>query len=231
MTQTFTDFLDIYLDDQIAGFPCNSSPRFNTTITTAWSGDENRNRNWLHPLRKFNLPDAIREHVQYEAIQDHWLIMGGPEKSFPFVDPLDFASRPLEVPNEAPDIAGDDQSFGVGDGTTRAFQIQKTYVRQSGTYTRPIYLPVISSLIVELNGFAPEDVPALQGGPYAIVSVTRPGGVILFDHAPQAGMTVTGGFLYDVAVRFEADDSFDGIVQSYQVSGFAALTFVELRPC
>jgi uncharacterized protein (TIGR02217 family) len=226
----FEEFLDIYLDDLIAGFPCYSSPRFSTSIAASWSGAEVRNRNWMHPLRTFKLPEAVREHPQYEAIQDQWLIMGGPERSFPFTDPLDFASVPLELPNVVPDISSVDQNLGVGDGVNRDFQLQKTYVREGETYTRPIYLPQENEVLVALNGQDPGAVSGANGGPYTW-TVSRPGGVVTFTPAPKAGLVVTAGFLFDVAVRFEADDSFDGIVQSYQVSGFSDLTFVEVRPC
>lgn len=226
----FEEFLDIYLDDLIAGFPCYSSPRFSTTIAASWSGSEVRNRNWMHPLRRFKLPEAVREHAQYEAIQDHWLVMGGPERAFPFTDPLDFASVPLDLPNVVPDISAEDQLLGEGDGVTRGFQLQKTYERAGATYTRPIYLPQAGSVLVALDGLDPADVPPANGGPYTW-EVSRPGGVVTFTPAPAAGLTVTAGFLFDVAVRFEADDSFDGIVQSYQVSGFSDLSFNEVRPC
>lgn len=226
----FEEFLDIYLDDLIAGFPCYSSPRFSTSIAASFSGSESRNRNWMHPLRNFRLPEAVREHPQYEAIQDHWLIMGGPERSFPFTDPLDFASVPLQLPNVVPDLSATDQAIGTGDGTTRTFQLQKTYEREGSTYTRPIYLPHEDTVLVAIDGLPPEDVPVEDGGPYSW-TITRPGGVITFTPAPAAGLAITAGYLFDVAVRFEADDSFDGIVQSYQVSGFSDLSFVEVRPC
>jgi uncharacterized protein (TIGR02217 family) len=226
----FEEFLDIYLDDLIAGFPCYSSPRFSTSIAASWSGAEVRNRNWTHPLRTFKLPEAVREHAQYEAIQDHWFVMGGPERAFPFTDPLDFASVPLELANVVPDISSTDQLLGEGDGVTRDFQLQKTYERSGATYTRPIYLPQAGEVLVALDGIPPEDVLPGNGGPYTW-TVSRPGGVITFTPAPAPGLEVTAGFLFDVAVRFEADDSFDGIVQSFQVSGFSDLSFVEVRPC
>lgn len=220
-------FQDIYLDDLIIGFPCYSSPRFSTNVAAAFNGDEVRNRNWSHPLRRFKLPEAVRYHAQYEALQDHWLVMGGPESSWPFTDPLDFASVPLELPNVVPETSPTDQIIGVGNGSQRVFQLTKTYERQGATYTRPIFLPHVASVMVALDGGDPATAP---GGPYTW-EVSRPGGEITFDVAPRTGLTVSAGFLFDVAVRFERDDSFDGIVQSYQVSGFADLDLLELRPC
>lgn len=227
----FEEFVDLYLDDLIAGFPCYSSPRFSTSIASSWSGAESRNRNWTHPLRRFRLPEAVREHAQYEALQEHWLLMGGPERAFPFTDPLDFASVPLELANVVPDTTALDQPLGVGDGQTRSFNLTKRYQRGGQTYTRPIYLPQAGSVLVAMNGLAPATAaPALPGGPYSW-TVSRPGGVVTFDKAPAAGVVLSAGFLFDVAVRFEADDTFDGIVQSYQVSGFSDLDLVEVRPC
>lgn len=228
---TFEGFVDHYLDEWIVGFPCYSSPRFSTEIAASASGAEQRNRNWSHPLRTFRLPEAIRYHEQYEAIQNHWLAMGGPELCWPFTDPLDFASIPLDMPNVTPDISAEDQVIGVGNGVQRAFQLTKKYQAGPASYQRPIYLPQVATVSIAINGLAPDD-PALAdfGGPF-IWAVERMGGMVTLDPAPKEGTTITAGFLFDVAVRFEADDSFDGIVQSYQVSGFSDLDLAEVRPC
>ena len=228
---TFEAFVDHYLDELIIGFPCYSSPRFSTEIAASANGGEQRNRNWKHPLRTYRLPEAIRYHEQYEAIQNHWLVMGGPERSWPFTDPLDFASCPLERPNEVPPISALDQAVGIGDGIKKTFQLHKTYAAGPESYTRPIYLPRVASVEIAIDGLEPDD-PALdlKGGPYSW-SVDRPGGIITFDKPPEEDLVITAGFLFDVAVRFEADDTFDGIVQSYQVSGFSDLDLAEVRPC
>lgn len=224
---SYTQFVDEYLDDLIIGFPCYSSPRFSTAITTSDGGGSDRNRHWQHPLRTFRLPKAVREHEQLEALKDHWLVMGGPEMLWPFTDPLDFASVRLQLPNVSPEITLADQIIGVGDGITRSFQITKTYRVGGRTYARPIYLPHDDTLLPGIAGYAPEAVP---GDPFTW-TVTREGGVITFDHAPAEGASITAGYYFDVAVRFQRDDSFDGIVESYQVSGFADLTLEEERPC
>src|SRR5690606_744598 len=151
----------------IPGFPCYSSPRFSTQIAASFSGAESRNRNWLHPLRTFRLPEAVREHAQYEAIADHWLTMGGPEMCFPFTDPLDFASVPLQLANVVPALTATDQELGVADGSTSAFQLVKTYERGGASYQRPIYLPQEETVLVALDGLDPATPdPALPGGPY-----------------------------------------------------------------
>ena len=61
--------------------------------------------------------------------------------------------------------------------------------------------------------------------------MSRTTGLVTINPAPSPGVNVTAGFLYDVEVRFESDDAFDGIVQTFQVSGYANLTLVEIRSC
>ena len=217
-------FIDIYIPEQIPGYPCISSPRWSTDIVISDSGAERVNQRWSHPLHTFILPDAIRHHEDIEGIHDHWMTMRGPLYTFPFSDPMDFASVPLEYPNVEPTITSTDQTIGSGDGVTQQFQITKTYTRQSTTdlieYTRNIYVPVVDSLLVSVGG---ADTTAY--------SVDRETGIITFDSPPSPGAAIKCGYYFDVPVRFESDDAFEGIVQTFQVSGAAKLVFVEVRQC
>lgn len=219
-------FLDIYAPAEMPGFPCFSSPRFSTLITQVDSGAEDANRRWQHPLYRFTLPEAVRDHAVYEALRDHWLIMGGPAQSWPFKDPLDFASQALPAANLAPAVTATDQLLGTGDGIATQFQLVKTYSRSGQSYQRSIHLPRSGTVLVAIDGVDPAALSPPIGW-----TVSRPGGVITFDAPPPIGQDVTAGYLFDVEVRFENDDAFDGIVQSYQVSGFADVTLIEVRPC
>jgi uncharacterized protein (TIGR02217 family) len=224
-------FRDVYLPDAIRGFPFTSSPRTSTTITQVADGDEHRNINWKHPLHHFAAPQAVKCMDDVEDLRDHWLVMQGPAFTFPFRDPFDFASRRLQAPNDEPTVGIADQVIGIGDGVTRSFQLQKTYSRGGFTHVRPIFLPVLGSVVVGINGLPADTAdPALPGGPYTF-DVTRYGGTILFDHAPHVGEAITAGYLFDVVIRFESDDSLDAVVQAYRVSGFADLSFWEVRFC
>lgn len=147
--------------------------------------------------------------------------MRGPAYTWPFRDPLDFASKPLPAPNVAPVITMTDQAIGLGDGTTKDFQLVKTYKRGAQVYNRLIHLPIVSSVLVSIDGSA-------TGITW---TVSRPGGVISFATAPANGAEIRAGFLFDVEVRFDSDDAFDGIVRTYQVAGFSDVTLVEVRPC
>lgn len=219
-------FIDVYLDRCVPGYPCMSSPRWSTSITHSDSGAEQANQRWEHPLHRYTLPEAIRDHDVYEAVRDHWLITRGPLRSFPFRDPLDFASRALSRPNFIPAITFSDQVLGTGDGIAVSFQLQKTYTRGAETYTRKVVHPVVSTVIVSINNADP-----LSGGSPNPWTVDRLTGVVTFSTAPAPGAVVRAGYLYDVEVRFESDESFDGLLRDYGVSGFADLVLVEIRPC
>lgn len=221
-----TRFVDQSIPDEVPGFPCISSPRWSTDLQQVDSGAERANQRWENPLHTFTLPDAIRKHVTFEGIHDHWLVMRGPLQTFPFKDPLDFASVALVKSNLAPTLSRNDQQIGVGDGVTVAFQLSKTYARGSQTYTRKIFHPVVSTVIVSLNGVDPDTL-----SPTISFTVSRLTGIVTFDTPPGAGVIVRAGYLYDVEVRFENDDSFDGIVRTFGVSGFADLVLMETRPC
>lgn len=220
-------FRDIYMPSRVPGFPCISVPSFSTTLTEAESGDERAQQNWSQALHTFRLPKAIREHAVYEALKTHWYAMRGPASLFPFRDPLDFASVDLNCPNVAPTLTRFDQEIGTGDGSETQFQLVKRYEVGSEIYTRRIQLPVESTVIVGIDGTTPD---LATGGPYT-VSVQREGGLVTISPAPDPGHIITAGFLFDVAVRYEQDNTLEGILESMHVSGNADLRLIERRLC
>ncbi|WP_343347667.1 DUF2460 domain-containing protein [Sphingomicrobium sp. XHP0239] len=217
-------FVDEYLPDAVPGYPCVSSPRTKTTIVSTHGGREQRNQEWEHPLYRFTLPRGVREWSEVAALRDHWLAMRGPLHSWPWVDPLDFTSRELTAPNPDydPPIGATDQAIGTGTGFTDKYQLVKRYVRGAQTYVRPIHLPVVSTVTVAVDGDVVDP---------ADFSVSREGGVVSLAEPPGNGLAVTAGFFFDVEVRFEDDDVFEGILQTWQAGGFADLSFIEVRPC
>ena len=214
-------FKDEYMPACVAGYPVYASPRWSTDIVVVDSGREQANQRWSHPLHRYTLPEAVRTMDIFNAIRAHWLVMRGPAFIWPFRDPLDFASVDLERPTLAPTVTAFDQTIGTGDGLTTEFQITKTYTVGAESYTREIYLPITSSVLVSVNGIA-------TGSGW---SVDRDTGIIAFTSAPSNGHVIKCGYLFDVAVRFESDDSFDGIVQTFGVGGFADITLLETRIC
>lgn len=217
-------FLDIYMPDEVPGYPCVSAPRTKTTIQVNASGKERRNQEWEHPLHTFIMPEGIRGWSVVQSLGKMWKITAGPFRSFAWRDPLDFSSGDLLVPNPETDPVPTmtDQVIGTGTGFTDSFQLIKTYTYDTEDYERSIYLPVLNTVVVSDNGVL------VASSDY---TVSRPGGVITFDTPPLNGHIIRVGFLFDVEVRFESDDAFEGILRTWQAGGFADLTLVEVRPC
>lgn len=220
-------FIDEYMPDEVPGYGAISAPRFKTTIQVSSGGNERRNQEWEHPLHQFILPEAVaRETSVINGLKKHWLITKGPLHSFPWADPMDKASID-HAPNLPDDdllslISRTDQALGTGDGFTDSFQLVKKYQVGSETYTRKIFHPVLSTVLIADNG------SLVSSSDY---TVSRTTGIITFDVPPLAGHTLTAGFLYDVEVRFESDDVFEGIVRTWQAGGFSDITLIEVRPC
>lgn len=215
-------FIDEYLPECIPGYPCTSAPVWGNVIARVASGAENVRQIWQSPLHNYALPVATRRQEIIEALRHMWMVTAGNARTWPFRDPLDFASADLLAPNQAPPITMLDQQIGIGDGFERDFQLVKTYNFGMESYTRTIHLPVLSTLAVAINGSLvnPTD-----------YSVTRPGGLITFDTAPVLADVITAGYLFDVEVRFADNDTFAAVMRAYTVSGFENINLVEVRPC
>jgi uncharacterized protein (TIGR02217 family) len=218
-----TRFIDEYLPDCIPGYPCTSTPVWGNVISRSSSGAENARQIWENPMHHFSLPVAARKQDILEGLKNFWMIMRGTLHTFPFRDPLDFASVALDKPNTEPVVSMLDQEIGVGDGANRFFQLTKTYTVGSNTYVRPIALPIVSTLLVSVDGSLKTITTDY--------TVSRPDGLITFTIAPAAGKIIKAGFLFDVEVRFESNDTYAGVVRASNVAGFENLNLMEVRHC
>lgn len=225
-----TRFIDEYMSRRVVGYPVDVGPMFSTQLVVVDSGAEQANRRWYNPIRTISIPSGVRDHATFEALKDHWLVMGGPAHTWPWRDPTDFASCPLLEINDVPTIALDDQVIGVGDGGTVEFQLTKTYTVGAQTYVRPINFPIVTSVLIGVDGVAPELASPVESPPLS-ATVTREGGLVTFSYPPPVGAVLTAGFLFDLQVRFESDDTFRGIMRTFSVSGFADIPLQEVRFC
>lgn len=217
-------FIDMYLSSKIVGYPVISSPRFSTDIVIVDSGAEQVNQHWQHPLHRYVVPEAVRDMEILNTVRKHWLITKGPANIWPFRDPLDFASVDIVEHPALPTITAFDQIIGNADNVTNKFQLVKEYsvVGNIATerYTRTIKLPVVDSVKLAVNG-----IEVLSGW-----SIERGTGIITFDIPPVSGL-ITAGYFFDVPVRFENDNSFEGVVKAYTVGQVSDLVLLETRFC
>ena len=87
-------------------------------------------------------------------------------------------------------------------------------------------MPSSSPAATSSPGAAASGEGAFEPCPVPGDDVPQPDTEVQFDAPPNGG--ITAGYLFDVEVRFEDDDVFEGIVRTYEVGGFAGLDLVEL---
>ncbi|KQP61686.1 glycoside hydrolase family 24 [Methylobacterium sp. Leaf399] len=172
----------------------SGGPRRLTEIVTLASGAEHRNGRWADSRRRYDAGLGIRSLDALHAVLGFFEERRGRLYGFRYRDRVDHLSGP---PSKA--VSATDQPLGTGDGTTRVFQLAKTYGTGPLPYRRVIAKPVAESVRVAVAGVT---VPAAK------VTCDAATGRLTFaaDAVPAAGAAVTAGFAFDVPVRFDTDD-------------------------
>lgn len=172
------------------GLGATGGPERRTEIVSLSSGYEVRNSRWSQSRRRFDVGSGVQSVDDLYQVIAFFEERAGRLHGFRFRDASDFTSN---TPSAEPDPT--DQSLGVGDGTTRVFQLSKTYGGSFGGHQRIITKPVADSVRIALG-----DVEKSSG--FVVDGTT---GEVTFATAPAAGVEITSGFLFDVPVRFEMD--------------------------
>jgi uncharacterized protein (TIGR02217 family) len=161
-------------------FPVTRTPMWKTMVRTTPSNREYRATNITIPKYRISLGfEFLRARAalaEYQTLIGFFNARRGASESFVFSDPDDRTATT--------------QIFGVGDGSTKTFQL----VRGFGGFSEPVFA---------LDGSASIYKDAvLQGSGYSISST----GVVTFTTAPASGvvLTWTGNFYW--RVRFSRDD-------------------------
>lgn len=189
-------------------FPTNLSygskggPRFSTAITKKVSGAIEPVARWGYPLHVFNVKYGLRKYEDLVQLRDFFIRRLGPAHGFRYKDPLDFSTKTPYVLSEyltgsAP--AFSDVIIGVGDGTTKVFQLAKKYSDAVVTRTRNITKPILGTVKSGVNG-----VEKTISTDWTVDTTT---GLVTYQVAPTNGHNVTAGFEFDVPVKF--DESLD----------------------
>jgi uncharacterized protein (TIGR02217 family) len=171
------------------GRDAESTSRFSTQIFRSVTGHETRNSLWADASLSFDVGPGVRSEADCAELVRFFRARRGPARGFRLRDPLDHSSA---QDNAAPHPA--DQLLGEGDGVRSEFALIKHYGDPPDAQQRRITRPVARSVSVSIDN-APVSGWTLQ-----------PGGVIRFAVPPAAGTQVRAGFLFDVPVRFTADD-------------------------
>ena len=164
------------------------SPRWSTRVQAAVSGKETRIADWSYPRWQWELAfEFLRgdaAHAEFQALAGFLNARQGQFDSFLYQD--------------ADDNAVTGQAIAIGDGTTKIFQLARSF----GGFTEPVQAPNAVNQIY-LNGVAQ---------PGTLYSVSSWGaaipGAVTFTTAPGAGVVITADFSFYFPCRF-LDDSLD----------------------
>lgn len=179
--------LDAYLAP-CPGYGWSITPRFRTRIVDLANGDEFRNASWIDCRHEASAPFLNISLPAYREVKRMFLVCRGMLHAFRLRDELDYEAT-AEI-------------FGIGDATTREFQLSKISLVDGVEYVRNVY--------------AMPDVPAItiNGTATTAFQFNTRTGRIKFTTAPAAAAVLRWSGTFDLWVRFSTDDmpfSFDDI--------------------
>lgn len=186
-----TDFHEVRfpLDVSLHG---RGGPERRTEILTLGSNRESRNARWDQSRRRYEAGYGVKNLTQLAKVLDFFEERRGRLYGFRWRDRIDHAScLPGNIPTPF------DQNIGSGDGVRRSFPLIKTYGGSFAPYVRRITKPVEESVRIAVDG----DEHTTQ------ITLDPITGVVTFsaNSTPPPGATISAGFLFDTAVRFDVD--------------------------
>lgn len=175
------------------GFDVKRTPMWSTTVQPNISGKEVRIGLFSSPRYQWELKynflrqgttNGVDTYEEFETMIGLFNSLNGSFDTFLFTDPADNSVT--------------DQVIGIGDGTTKAFQL----VSDFGNYVQPILAPnVVSAVYIAGVLQSPTAYTVNDWGSAAP-------GTILFGTAPTMSADVSATFTYYFPVRFQ-DDTID----------------------
>ncbi|WP_371169686.1 TIGR02217 family protein [Aliiroseovarius sp. 2305UL8-7] len=202
-------------------FPANLSfgsvggPERRTEVVTLANGFEERNTPWEHSRRRYDAGIGMRSLDDVEKLIAFFEARRGQLFGFRWKDWSDYKSG---LPSKDPDYT--DQLIAWGDGETTVFAVTKTYRSGTDTYARPIQKLVEGTVKLGLKGD-----PLIEGTHFTVDHDT---GHVTFVTAPETGAEVTGGYEFDVPVRFDTD-GIQTSVASFHAGDAPNVPVVEVR--
>lgn len=124
-------------------FPVNRTPEWSTEVHRSISGKRTTYGRFVYPIYHYELPydsgsgGFLRSSTAYREYQELFAFfnsVGGQRDLFKFLDLYD-SSATL-------------QPIGVGDSTTRAFQLTRTTTGTVSSFTDPVFSSTITALLV-----------------------------------------------------------------------------------
>ena len=199
-----TGFHDIRFPDAIAR-GATGGPVHDTSIVTTVAGFERRNINWSSPLGRWDVGTGIRTRADLETFIAFFRARQGRAYGFRFKDWSDYRASASVI--------------GIGDDSTRIFQLIKRYSSGPADVMRVITRPVSGTVALRRDG-----VLVTSG-----VSINHATGTVTFSIAPAEGVILTADFEFDLPVRFDTDLMALSLA-SYARGEWLEIPIMELRP-
>lgn len=202
-----TQFVEQRFPSDIS-YGSKGGPGFSTTVFTADSGAEQRNINWQDARARYDVSHGIRDKTDMDTVLAFFYNMKGRAIGFRYKDWADYQLV--------------SQQIGVGDGADATWQIIKTYVVGSETYTRDIKKIVAASVSVTVNS-----VLKVETTDYTLDYNT---GIITFGGGdiPGVGETIVVSCEFDVPVRFDTDEM-EITQEAFLLETWDSIQLVELK--
>lgn len=202
-------------------FPANLSfgslggPERRTEIVALANGFEERNTPWAQARRRYDAGLGLRSLEDVEQLIAFFEARQGMLHGFRWKDWSDYKTSRASAA-----VTALDQPLGSGDGTTRVFQLAKTYRSGDWSVQRQITKPVAGSVRMALGG---TEVPETLG--WTLDDST---GRVTFVTPPAVGAQITMGCEFDVPVRFDTD-VIQVSVASFQAGDVPKVPVIEVR--
>ncbi|MBI1867720.1 MAG: DUF2460 domain-containing protein [Methylocystis sp.] len=203
------------LDVSVRG---RGGPERRTDIVTLGSNREARNARWANSRRRYEAGYGVKSLTQLSQVLAFFEERRGRLFGFRWRDRADYSSNAQGGPPLPADSA-----LGVGDGTTAAFQLIKTYGAAFAPYARVIAKPVADSVRVAVAG-----VEKAIGVDFLLDATT---GAVTFQPqaVPATAAPVTAGFLFDVPARFDTD-FLEIDISAFEAGDIPKIPIVEIIP-
>ncbi|WOC15214.1 phage distal tail protein, Rcc01695 family [Pseudochrobactrum sp. MP213Fo] len=194
-------------------FGATGGPEWRNEIVSLISGHEKRNARWAMSRHYFDAGTGLRSLNDLRDVLRFFEARRGSLYAFRFRDPFDHLSSEQDAPPQMTD-----QLLGIGDGTTRNYQLVKRY----GDYARPVTKPVTGSVSLAVDGNA-----LTYGEAFTVDWLS---GIVAFatSFLPPPQAVITAGFLFDVPVRFDTD-RLSASIASFKAGEIPSIPIVEVK--
>lgn len=155
-----------------------SSIEFSTSIASQKNMNEIRNQNWNYPRLKFNISSGLVSRDEYNDLKTFFYICQGKLNGFLIHDFTDYSIK--------------NQIIGIGDGSTKKFQIFKNYTLKNYKFQREINFPISKTVEIFIDKI-PE------------FSFEVEDNFIVFQDPPKKGQVIVINCSFLVPVRFDVD--------------------------